>query len=117
MVFLLIGGLLLVLHTEQTQFPSKYPCTFIPTICYFILIPIDILLKLRNTDKLERIFWEVNNPQHYNYGKFLTTAEVNELITPEPASINKYLNYTSPSVFNYLLAYFTGFFPLYHTIQ
>lgn len=51
---------------------------------------LNILLKFRNTATLEGIFWEVSDPRYPNYGKFLSTNEVNALIAPEPESIIKY---------------------------
>jgi len=42
-----------------------------------------LLLKNKNQAQLERIFWEVSNPQHENYGKYMTKKEVDDLTRPD----------------------------------
>jgi len=52
-------------------------------------ISFKVLLKQRNLYLLEKIFWEVSDPQHANYGKFLSREEVKALIAPEPQSMQR----------------------------
>jgi subtilase family serine protease len=53
----------------------------------------NILLKQRNLDQLNTLFWQVSNPQHANYGKFLTTSEINALIAPELTTVKSVLEW------------------------
>jgi tripeptidyl-peptidase-1 len=45
--------------------------------------------------ELDRIFWEVSDPKHANYGKYLTDAQVTELLTAPQASIDGVLSYVA----------------------
>eukprot|EP01118_Nematostelium_gracile_P006980 TRINITY_DN2260_c0_g2_i1.p1 TRINITY_DN2260_c0_g2~~TRINITY_DN2260_c0_g2_i1.p1 ORF type:complete len:703 (-),score=211.10 TRINITY_DN2260_c0_g2_i1:86-2194(-) len=42
-----------------------------------------IFLKEQNIDKLQSIFEQVSNPDHTNYGKFLTKEQVDEITRPD----------------------------------
>jgi subtilase family serine protease len=56
-----------------------------------------ILIKQQNLDKLEQIFWEVSDPQHVNYGKFLSVDEVKSLIAPKASSVKNVLSWLKQS--------------------
>jgi subtilase family serine protease len=57
------------------------------------LVSFKILLKQRNLDRLNTLFWEVSDPSHANYGKFLTQNELTALIAPEKTSFKAVLNW------------------------
>jgi len=46
--------------------------------------PVTLTVALRlddvNRNELERIFWEVSNPDHVNYGKYRSVAEITEVL-------------------------------------
>jgi len=44
-------------------------------------------LKQKNLDVLDKMFWEVSDPQHPNYGKYLTMQQVNALVAPPKENI------------------------------
>jgi len=53
-----------------------------------------ILLKQRNLDVLEDIFWRVSDPSHEDYQQYLTTEQVLDLIAPpkeEQEEVKKWL--------------------------
>jgi subtilase family serine protease len=47
-----------------------------------------IFLKEQNLDKLQAIFEAVSNPDHANWGNFMTQAEIEELTRPDEACFN-----------------------------
>lgn len=60
-------------------------------------ITFKILIKQRNLEQLEKTFWEVSDPRHENYGKFLTTQEVKSMIAPAPAAIKSVVEWLMAS--------------------
>jgi len=59
-----------------------------------------VLLKQQNLYKLEKFFWEVSDPQHANYGKFMTMEEIQQLVAPYPKSFKNTLNWLISSGFH-----------------
>lgn len=56
-------------------------------------------LKQRNLDVLERIFWEVSDPQSLKYGQHKTLEELADIVAPEESEIDymmKWLQSFSP---------------------
>jgi tripeptidyl-peptidase I len=49
--------------------------------------PVIFLLKQRNLEKLEKLFWEVSTPYTDRYGKYLSVHEVADLVSPSPITI------------------------------
>jgi len=53
---------------------------------------VDLIVVLKRNSqalkKLEKIFWEVSDPKHYNYGKYLTQDEVTRLIGITDSQLN-----------------------------
>jgi len=45
-----------------------------------------VALSQQNLDKLDKIFWEVSDPNHDNYQNFLTTEEIQSLVAPKDSS-------------------------------
>jgi len=45
-----------------------------------------VALSQQNLDKLDKIFWEVSDPNHDNYQNFLTTEEIQSLVAPKESS-------------------------------
>ncbi|PRP88540.1 hypothetical protein PROFUN_02951 [Planoprotostelium fungivorum] len=45
-------------------------------------------LKHQNLDVLDDIFWKVSDPQHTDYGKFLSSDQVDSLIRPDATSFD-----------------------------
>jgi tripeptidyl-peptidase-1 len=45
--------------------------------------------------ELDRIFWEVSDPKHANYGKYLTDAQVTELLTAPQVHIDSVMKYVA----------------------
>eukprot|EP01132_Coremiostelium_polycephalum_P001379 gene1379-1742_t len=50
-------------------------------------IDFKILLKQQNLDKLEKIFWEVSDPQSSSYGKFLNKEDMDALVGAPAESV------------------------------
>ena len=50
-------------------------------------------LKRRNMDKLDKIFWEVSDPRHANYGEHLNHDQVRELVSPGPEALQTVTNW------------------------
>ena len=48
-----------------------------------------IAVKQQNIDQLEHIFKQVSNPQHPNYGKYLTVDEITQLVQPSKDALNR----------------------------
>ena len=48
-----------------------------------------LALKQRNLGELERAFRDVSDPTHDDYGKFMTKAEITELVAPHPSDVKK----------------------------
>lgn len=48
-----------------------------------------ILLIQRNLDLLEATFWEVSDPKHNNYGKFLTKEQIHDMVAPDHATYDR----------------------------
>ena len=51
-------------------------------------LKIQFAVKQRNLDILDKTFWEVSNPEHPNYGNYLTIDEITEMISPAPETLN-----------------------------
>jgi len=47
-----------------------------------------VAMKQQNLDVLDRIFFEVSDPEHDNYQEFLTTAEIHALTAPSETTVN-----------------------------
>lgn len=56
-----------------------------------------IYLHQRNLDVLDQKFWEVSDPNHANYGQYLTVQELRSLIAADPASFTRVLEWLSSS--------------------
>ena len=50
-------------------------------------------LKRRNMDKLDKIFWEVSDPRHANYGEHLNHDQVRDLVSPGPEALQTVTNW------------------------
>ena len=46
-----------------------------------------LVLQSRNLDVLEQRFWEVSDPDHPSYGRFMTNADIEALVAPSPADL------------------------------
>ena len=51
------------------------------------VLSMTLALKRRNMDKLDKIFWEVSDPRHANYGEHLNHEQVREIVSPGPAAL------------------------------
>jgi tripeptidyl-peptidase-1 len=58
------------------------------------MIEITLPVKQSNLELVESIFWDVSNPKHASYGKYLSFEEINE-ITRNDASTQAVMNYLS----------------------
>jgi tripeptidyl-peptidase-1 len=52
-----------------------------------------LALKQRNMDILEQKFWEVSDPFHANYQKYMTIEEINAIVAPPAAEHDAVVNY------------------------
>ncbi|PFH51348.1 hypothetical protein AMATHDRAFT_142954, partial [Amanita thiersii Skay4041] len=52
------------------------------------IIVLRIGLPQPNFPILENHLWEVSDPEHHRYGKYLSKEEVEELVAPHPDSLN-----------------------------
>jgi len=66
---------------------------------------VDLIVVLRRTSealkKLEKIFWEVSDPKHRNYGKYLTQKEVTRVIgitEDHLSTVTSWLNVSSAEI-------------------
>ena len=46
-----------------------------------------LLVDGSNADLLEQMFWEVSDPDHPSYGRFMTNADIEALVAPSPADL------------------------------
>ena len=51
------------------------------------VLELSFALKQENLDELEKLFWEVSNPDSPSYGKYLTTDEITEMIAPRYSTV------------------------------
>lgn len=56
-------------------------------------VSMTLALRRRNMDKLDKIFWEVSDPNHENYGNHLKHDEMRDLISPGPAALTTVTNW------------------------
>jgi len=56
-----------------------------------------VALTQQNTDKLDKIFWEVSDPNHENYQNFLTTEEIQALVAPSASDRQAVLTWLEAS--------------------
>lgn len=49
-------------------------------------VHVHVAITQQNLDELERLFWEVSDPDHDNYLNFLTVEQVQSLVAPEAES-------------------------------
>lgn len=57
--------------------------------------PLELIfaLKQRNVDKLEKLFWQVSEPTHTSYGKYLTMEQVHALVQPSQETLTTVLEW------------------------
>jgi len=57
------------------------------------MVEFTLALKQENLDKLDAIFWDISNPFSANYGKYLTRAEVKDLVSASPKVQKRIINW------------------------
>jgi len=77
-----------VAWTTRTQTPANSGWSILQRAPANEDVTFTITLPRKNLDILEQFWWDVSNPDHEKYGKFMTREQVIELIAPE-ASIPK----------------------------
>eukprot|EP00698_Gefionella_okellyi_P004810 TRINITY_DN14450_c0_g1_i1.p1 TRINITY_DN14450_c0_g1~~TRINITY_DN14450_c0_g1_i1.p1 ORF type:complete len:715 (-),score=163.16 TRINITY_DN14450_c0_g1_i1:31-2175(-) len=53
------------------------------------VVPLTIFLKQRNLSELSRRFWEVTNPKHDNYAKYLSRDQIADLVSADPLAVKE----------------------------
>jgi subtilase family serine protease len=56
-----------------------------------------ILITQRNLDLLDATFWEVSDPTHINYGKFLTKEKIHDMVAPDAATYDRIIKWLQNS--------------------
>ena len=57
------------------------------------VIGITVALKRRNVDKLDRIFWDVSDPNSPRYGEHLNNEQMRELVSPGRAVVERVVSW------------------------
>jgi len=74
-------------HGEAIPIPSSW--AEIGSVNYQQKRLFIIAVKQQNVDQLEQIFNQVSNPQHPNYGKYLSVDEITQLVQPSQDALNR----------------------------
>ncbi|EAL63746.1 hypothetical protein DDB_G0287357 [Dictyostelium discoideum AX4] len=57
------------------------------------IIEFKILIKQNNLNILKEKFWDISNPKSLNYGKFLSSKEIDSIISPSKKDVEIILNW------------------------
>ena len=90
------NGILIPMETLKQPHPAWRKTVRAPAEAHTTVL---FVLKT-NPEKqavLERTFWEVSDPRHANYGRYLTLPDIAEMAAPEPAHLRLVLEFLSGS--------------------
>lgn len=101
-LLVLLGVVLVVVAGDEARrvqmekdLPAQHPASWVRgnRVAPDTRLKLLFALKQQNLKELDRLFWEVSDPQSPGYGKYLTMEQVNALVAPPKQNVNRLVSW------------------------